>query len=656
MGGETGGKWTGPLILALSLLAGLLAGVFWGLAHDLPEINRLKQFKPAAVTTVYSKDNRIIDRFFLQQRFPVHIGQVPDILIQALITTEDREFYRHSGIHLKGIFRALVLDILAGSFKQGASTLTQQLAKTLFLSPEKSIVRKIREAILAVQIERRYTKAEILEMYLNLIYLGSGTYGVEAASQAYFGRSVSDLTIGQAALIAGLPKAPSIYSPKKNPELARKRRKIVLDQMLALGVIEKSQYNLAMAEPVYTGTGKKFSSKAPYFTTFLKEALTRILETDTFYSKGLHIQTTLDLALQDRAEAAVQKHLSLLGKRVDRNEQETNTLQAALVAIDVTTGAIRVMIGGRDNTADGFNRAVQARRQPGSAFKPFVYAAALAKGWSQHHTLPDAPLSMTLPGSPVWQVHNFSHGFKGEMTLRKALALSKNTPVVRLMNRVGINAVTTTAKRLGIGTPLSPFPSLALGACDLSLMELTAAYIPFANRGIRVTPFAIDQIAGPDGRILFRSQIGKEAVMSRQDAAVMTDMLKAAIYEGTGRKAARLRKDIAGKTGTTNDYRDALFIGFSPELCLGVWVGRDNAAPLGPEETGARAALPIWIDTMEFSLADRPPAYFDLPNGTRKVTIHPDTGEILTSGRGSRDHQGKDKDGVRALLKSKDLE
>lgn len=622
-------KWTVLSALGCGLVAGLLAGAFFGIVHDLPQINRLKQFKPAAVTTVYSRDNRVITRFYIQQRYPVSIDQVPLYLIQALITTEDRDFYEHAGIHLKGILRAIIQDIRAGSFKQGASTLTQQLAKTLFLSPEKSIVRKIREAILSVQIERRYTKNEILELYLNLIYMGSGAYGVEAAARTYFDTSVSRLTLGQAALIAGLPKAPSIYSPLNRPDLARKRRRIVLQQMLKTGLIDQIHYNGAVAEPIAVEKQTAADARAPYFVAHLRNELKSVLDEEMLYSQGLAIHTTLDMDLQQQAETAVRRHMLLIEKRMSEKSLDAATLQTALVAIDVGTGAIRGLIGGRAFETSQFNRAVQARRQPGSAFKPFVYAAALAKGWSQQDTLVDAPLSVRLGNGKTWQVQNYSPTFGGPMTLRKALALSKNTPVVRLLQEIGPEPVIELARKTGIATRLDPIPSLALGTCEVTLLELTAAYIPFANRGTRVLPFAIDRITDKNGSIIYKTLVRKESIMDPRDAAVTTDMLSAVIREGTGKKADDIKTDIAGKTGTTDDYRDALFIGYSPDLSLGVWVGNDDGSPLGRHENGARAALPIWHEVMAAHLKGQAFHYFDIPDGTKRVYIDADTGESV---------------------------
>ncbi|MBT3178831.1 MAG: PBP1A family penicillin-binding protein [Desulfobacula sp.] len=607
---------------------GIMAGVFLILFHDLPQINSLKQFKPSSSTTVFSSDNKIITKFYIEKRFPVSIETIPQNLISALITIEDKNFYIHSGINLKAIFRAILYDIKAGEYKQGASTLTQQLAKTLFLSSEKSITRKIKEAFLALQIERRYTKNEILELYLNLIYLGSGAYGVEAASQTYFGKSVGDLTLAESALVAGLPKAPSIYSPIKNPDLAKKRRDIVLRQMLNAKVITVMEYNLAKSVKISLYPQKPEPKKAGYFIEYIKSRLKIQFDLQNIFSKGLNIYTTLDLNLQQVAENSIAKRMSQLELRMIKQGIDVSKAQCALIAIDVKTGGVLSMVGGKNFHKSSFNRAVLAKRQPGSAFKPFVYATAIIQEFSQYDKLMDAPLSYILDNNKTWQVNNFSKTFLGEITFRKALALSKNTPVVRLIKIIGPARVIEFAEKAGISSKLQPNLSLALGTSEVSLIELTASYIPFANMGIKTVPFSIIKITDSDSRIMYQNTIRKQSIMSRQNAAIITDMLKAVVLEGTGKNALVIQKDIAGKTGTTDNSKDALFIGFSPDIAVGVWVGNDDSTSLGKYETGAKAALPIWIDYMEHFLSIKPYQYFDIPDGTKMVYMNPDTGEI----------------------------
>ncbi|MFH2090995.1 MAG: PBP1A family penicillin-binding protein [Pseudomonadota bacterium] len=632
------------IIALVGILSGILAGAFFSLVHDLPQINSLKQFKPSAVTSVYSSDNHLLAQFYIQKRFPKPLEKIPQHLIDALLVIEDRTFFSHSGIHFKAIARAVIHDIREGRFKQGASTLTQQLAKTLFLTTEKSFTRKIKEAILTLQIERRYTKNQILELYLNLIYLGSGSYGVEAASQTYFEKSVSDLTLDQAALIAGLPKAPSTYSPIKNPDLAKKRRDIVLNQMLSAKKITREQYQTAICQKISQPALESNLNDAGYFVEYIKARLNEAFNLEKIYSAGLSVHTSLNFDFQRATQKAVAKHMAVVENRIKTWGKDVSNTQCAVIAIDTRTGNILSMVGGKDFSKSSFNRVTQARRQPGSAFKPFVYAAAVMSGFSQNDLIFDGPLSLSLDNNQTWEVKNFSNTFFGQMTLRKALALSKNTPAVRLIEQIGPDTVINLARKAGISSLLSPTLSLALGTYELTLLELTAAYIPFANMGIKTQPISILNITDADSRIIYQTSVKQTAVMSRQDAAIVTDMLKAVIFEGTGKKAGVIKKEIAGKTGTTDQFKDALFIGFSPDIALGVWVGNDDATPLGKNETGANTSLPIWIDCMQYFLENRLVQYFDIPEGTKMIYMDPDTGKTTDS---------KFPGSVKALIKQK---
>ncbi|MFH2060702.1 MAG: PBP1A family penicillin-binding protein [Pseudomonadota bacterium] len=580
---------------------------------------------------MYSSDHQLLAQFYIQKRIPVSLTKIPKTLIDALLSIEDRNFFVHTGLHFKAIARAIIHDIQAGKFKQGASTLTQQLAKTLFLTSEKSIARKIKEAILTIQIERRYTKNEILEMYLNLIYLGSGSYGVEAAAQTYFEKSVAQLTLAEAALIAGLPKAPSTYSPIKNPDLSKKRRDIVLKQMLLAKKITPEQYQTAVEQKIIQPALENNLNESGYFIEYIKTMLNKEFNLEKIFSGGLAVTTSLNLDFQRTANQAVAKHMAILENRIKNNGGDPSNTQCAVIAIETKTGQILSMIGGKNFAESSFNRATQAKRQPGSAFKPFVYAAALISGLSQNDITLDRPLSYNLNNNQTWKVNNFSNTFSGEITLRKALALSKNTSAVRLLERIGADAVIDLAKKAGISSRLSPTLSLALGTYEVSLLELTAAYIPFANMGIKTQPFSILKIIDADLRVIYQTKVKKTSIMSRSNAAIITDMLKGVILEGTGKKASIIKKDIAGKTGTTDHFKDALFIGYSPDIVLGVWVGNDDSTSLGKNETGAKAALPIWIDCMKYFLLNRPYQYFDIPEGTKMIYMNPNTGEMTNS-------------------------
>ncbi len=645
------------ILLLIACIPGLFAGFLWGIAYDLPEINRLKQFRPMEVSTIFDSQGQVLDKFFIEKRFPIPMGQISPLLIEALITTEDRAFYSHVGINPKAVARAIVQDIIHGHFKQGGSTLTQQLAKTLFLSPEKSIIRKIREALLSLQIERRYTKDEILALYLNQIYLGAASYGVEAAARTYFQTSAANITLGQAALIAGLPKAPSRYSPLSDQRLARIRRDTVLRQMLETGKITEQDYTKALTEPVLIKKTKQHEKKSSaFFTAYIKQQLEKDPGFAKSYSNGLTIYTTLDSDLNRTAAHSMEVHLLELEKRMkskgfktDENGNLNTSPESAVVGLDTQNGAIRILLGGRNFTKSSFNRAIQAKRQPGSAFKSIVYATAITKGYSQTHLLEDSPLSMDLENGKTWQVNNFSFSHDGMMTMRRALALSKNTTAVRLQNEITPQAIINFSRKAGITSWLAPYPSLALGSFEVSLMEITRAYIPFANQGIGADPFAIREIRDQDGHVVFSACPQKNKVMSRQDAAIVTDMLKAVIFEGTGKKAARLSQEIAGKTGTTNNYKDALFVGYSPSLVLGVWVGNDDASSLGKYETGSKAALPIWIDTMEKEISKGKIQYFDIPDHTKMVYIDDRSGKIFNADQILQHHTAHR---VKALVRS----
>lgn len=629
--------------MAAAVVMGVLVGFFVAFSSDLPQIEALKSFKPSAVSRVYSRNNELMAEFYAEKRDPVPLSRIPEDLKKALIETEDRQFYSHSGVDIKGIARAIFHDILAGEFVEGASTLTQQLSKTLFLTSKKTLSRKIQEAILAFQLERRYTKDEILEFYLNQVYFGSGAYGVESAAQIFFGKHVNQLSLSECALIAAMPRSPSRYSPLVNPELALKRRNVVLKILWNRGYITEEVYNSASSETLNTEHGSHHQNKAPYFIDYIKSELEVLVGSSRLYKGGLSVYTTLNIDLQQTAEESVNRHLDILEKRMRANGIEGEGPQCAVMALDVDTGGILVMVGGKNHDLSAYNRATMARRQPGSAFKAFVYACAVEKGYDQSRIILDAPVSFDgARGDTPWEPENYSKTYLGEITLRKSLALSKNIPSIRLIEALGPLNVVELAHRMGIESRLNPNLSLALGTSETTLFELTRAYAVFPGRGQKTSPFAIERIEDRNGREIYHWNMDKQRVMSRQDAAVVTSMLEGVVEEGTAIKARELERPVAGKTGTTDHCKDALFVGFSPNMTLGVWVGRDDNVSLGPMETGARAALPIWIDVMERSFRDQAVTYFDIPDGTVKVPIDPDTGHRLPP---------EDPKAVRALFK-----
>jgi penicillin-binding protein 1A len=621
------------IVLLAGMAAGGLIGAFFAFTRDLPQIQTLETFRPQAVTRIYSTDKQLLAELYLEKRDPVPLDSIPFYIKAALIATEDRKFYTHSGLDLKGIARALIKDILAGEFVEGASTITQQLAKTLFLTSRKTMVRKIKEAILAFQLERRYTKDEILELYLNQVYFGSGAYGVKSAAKMFFNKSVRDLSLAECALIAGMPKSPSRFSPLINEDLALKRRNIVLRQMRATGIISAKGYNQAVAEEIRIGNKSNNLARTSYFVEYVKKHLEDVLGASRLYKGGLSIYTTLDFKLQSAAQKAVADGLLALETRMQRQNIRPAAPQAALVALDVKSGAILAMVGGRNFDESPFNRATAARRQPGSAFKPIVFAYAVEQGFAQNKLILDAPVAFKGTGKDNdWHPQNFSKAFLGEITLRKALAISQNIPAVRLIEMLGPNSVVHFARRLGIESNLTPYLSLALGTSEVTLINLTTAYAVFPRGGMWIEPFGIIEVTDHRNRIIWRAKSQKKLVMSRGGAAILTNMLEGVVQEGTGRKARILRGPVAGKTGTTNNYQDALFIGFSPAIATGVWVGLDPGGTLGDRETGAKAALPIWIQFMKNAPATGSLPYFDLPDNVIKLRMDPQTGKLATDG------------------------
>ncbi|MEW6673170.1 MAG: PBP1A family penicillin-binding protein [Thermodesulfobacteriota bacterium] len=617
------------LMVIAGVLCGMTVGVFLSLTHDLPQIRSLETYKPSAVTRIFSADHILLAELFVEKRDPVPLAMVPESLKAALLTTEDRNFYRHSGMDIKGILRAIVRDIWAGEFVEGASTLTQQLSKTLFLTPRKTIIRKAKEALLAFQLERRYTKDEILELYLNQVYFGSGAYGVASAARLFFGKPLGELTLAECALIAAMPKAPSRFSPLINKPLAQKRRNLVLRQMLEINIISEAQYRQAIAEPVQTPDRDGFAPSGPYFVEYIKNFLEDALGSTRLYMGGLTVTTTLSGELQKAAEHAARGGLQALEARMKKNGAVRPEPQCALVALDVQTGGILAMVGGRDFVQSPFNRATMALRQPGSAFKPIVYALAVERGFSQNQTVLDAPVIFKgAQDGNDWRPENFTKTFQGELTLRRALALSENIPAVRLIEMLGPAAVADFAFTLGVHSPLRPNLSLALGTSEVTLLDLTSAYAVFPNRGRKIQPFGVLKVTDAAGRVVWEAPPQVHMAMSRTGAAIITDMLQGVIREGTGKTSGRLSAPLGGKTGTTNEFKDALFIGFSPSVAAGVWFGNDDFTPLGKGETGARTALPAWIEFMSRTLQDRPYQYFDIPDDVVSAWMDPQTGML----------------------------
>jgi penicillin-binding protein 1A len=619
--------WLGLLVFML----GAATGFLYIELRDLPGIEQLEGFVPPVVTSVYSDTDQIFAEYYQQKRILIPLSDIPQNFINALIAVEDLDFYKHWGIDFRGIFRALWKDIRAGKIVEGGSTLTQQLAKVLFLSPEKSISRKLKEVLLALQIEKKYTKSEILELYCNQIYLGKGVYGLEAVSRAYFSKPARELDLAEAALLAGLPKSPNRYSPFTNPELALKRRNHVLQRMINAGFISPGEGEQAMARPIQLNPSDNIEGLGAYFSETIRQYVEEKYGFNTLYRQGLNIYTSLNIQLQQAAEAAVSNGIkNLVNRQAYPNDDYP---QAALVAIDPQNGYIKALVGGTNFSVSQFNRVIQAKRQAGSAFKPIVYATAIEAGYTPTHIIDDSPLRIPDPiAGQDWEPANFEGEFYGPTTLRQGLERSRNVVTVKLMLELGPESVINMARRLGITSPLKPYPSLALGAFEVSPLELTNAYAVLANGGVKYEPELIRYITDKQGKLLEEQIPYPKTILSRETAYIVTHMLQGVVTRGTGWRAKALGIPVAAKTGTTDDYTDAWFVGYVPSLVSGVWVGYDQKRTLGEEETGSRAASPIWIDFMQQGLHNKPVKNFTPPEGVILVNIDANSGLLATAG------------------------
>lgn len=692
------------LAVFIAALAGSLAGLFLVYSTDLPQVEELESYRPSSVTEVYDDQGRVIGSFALQRRVVANYGDYPPVLWQALISIEDKDFYRHWGVNVWRTFGAAYRDIESGGKVQGASTLTMQLARNLFLSPDRSFHRKIQETLLAIQIEHRFTKQQILTLYANQIYLGHGVYGFEAASEYYFSKPAKMLTLEEASLLAALPKSPVYYSPIVHPDRALKRRNLVINAMLEDGKITAQRAAAARETPLDLNLAHDLNSLAPYFVENIRRYLENKYGSDRVHEGGLRVYTSLDVDMQRAARKAVLDGLAAYEKRqgwkghlenvlsegaeLDKYEnpdwddeaeagdyvhalvttasansatvkfgrysaelfstdttwthrkpgdilkegdvayvkilslgangrasvdlEQDSGAQGALIAIDNGTGEIKAMVGGRDFNESKFNRATEALRQVGSSFKPYVYTAAIDKGARPDDTIVDEPVAFQTESGP-YIPHNYEENFEGTITLRRALAQSLNIPALKLANNMGIQTVIDYARRFGITSPIPPYLPVALGAAGVSVLEQTSAYSVFPDDGVRIVPRDILKVSDYEGRVLEEDYPDVKDVISARTARLMTSMLQGVVEHGTGLAASSLKLPLAGKTGTTNNFTDAWFIGFSPSTTCGVWIGYDEQKSLGPRETGARAALPVWMDFMKTALAGKDPGAFQPP-------------------------------------------
>jgi penicillin-binding protein 1A len=725
------------LVLALTLVLGVSASaltlflVFRHFSRDLPSIDSLRRYEPKTVTYFYADDGRVIGEFSQEYRIVVPLGRIPPQVVKAFLAAEDHHFFTHQGIDLEGVVRALWKNLWAGRIVQGGSTITQQVTRTFLLSPEKSFARKIREAILAYRLDSHLTKEQILFLYLNQIYLGHGAYGVEAAAQVYFGAHAEQLTLAQAALIAGLTQAPSRYSPYAHPEQARQRQEYTLRQMVEAGFITEEEAARALAEKIVLKDRADLNQTlAPYFTEHVRRMLEQRYGAQRLYNDGLRVYTTVDIEAQQAAQEAVARGLRDLsrrhgyrgpldllaraempdflakqtaalarhplenglttqavvtgygpngrglllrvgsaegfispadlawalpqGKPVDQVfpqgavvsvraakqnppsgqwdftlEQETAT-QAALLCVDLERGEVKAMVGGRDFRQSQFNRAVQARRQPGSAFKPIIYTAAMDHGFTPSSIIIDSPLTFyDSVHMRRWSPQNYDDAFLGPTMLHMALAKSRNVVTVKLLQRIGLRPVLEYARRMGITSPLSPNLSLALGTSAVTLEELVTAYTPLARLGEKIEPIFVTRVEDRYGRVLERMTPQREQVISPETAYVMLSMMRGVVQYGTATQLQALGRPLAGKTGTTDDLADAWFVGFTPEILTGVWVGNDDMKRLGDRETGSRAAVPIFQDFMSAMLKNQPVREFRIPAGVTFAFVNEHTGAVV---------------------------
>jgi len=715
------------VILAVVVFWLVVAGFLFYFFREIPPVNELKQYKPNLISRVYSAEGELIGEYYTERRIAVPIEKVPPLLIKAFIAAEDSRFFEHHGMDIRGILRAMIKNVLAGGYVQGGSTITQQVARSLFLSKEKTIGRKIKELILAYILDKKFTKEEILQLYLNHIYLGNGAYGIEMAAQDYFGKSIKNLNLAECAMLAGLPKAPSMYSPFKNPGKARARRSYVLNRMLELGYINEEEMKRAEQTPLPVENKRiKNLNYSSHLAEYIKQKLIEKYGEETVLKKGLTVFTSINADFQRRAFEAIDQGLRELDKRqgfrgvletitedkfdsfikngpqviddmkintytkalvIDVQQKQKRYLlkvgafdvymtfsnvswalkgnvkpeqllkkgdivnvkilsigkkeiivsleqdpiaEAALVSIDPSTGFIKALIGGHNFIKSQFNRAIQAKRQAGSAFKPFIYGAALEKGYTPVSIFVDEPISYNL-GFKEWTPKNFDGKFYGPTTLRHALAKSRNIVTIKLLEAVGTQNAEDFAKRAGITSPLEKNLAMALGSNSVSLLEMVNSFTTFAAMGKRYEPQVILKVVDSSGNTLEENEPKSEQVISPAVCFVLTSMLKSVVEEGTATAVKRLGRPIAGKTGTTNDYVDAWFIGYSPNLATGVWVGFDQVKPLGHLETGARAALPIWLNYSMLAENYYPATDFMVPEGVSIVKVDAKTGLLASN-------------------------
>jgi len=587
-----------PIILFLLTISGLVTlcigiGLAWFLALDIPDIRSADDYKPLVATTVLDRNGQVIEAIYKEYRIVIPASRMPSLLPMAFVAAEDSRYFEHGGLDIWSIFRAAVNNLRSGKRSQGGSTITQQVTRALMLSREKTYFRKITEAILAYRLDRMLTKEEILTIYLNEIYLGEGAYGVEAASRIYFSKKAKDLNLAEIALLAGLPQSPSRYSPIKHKNAALARQRYVLNRMAEDNIIPAVTARKAYERELHLNPSGKHKAASGYFTDYVRDQLKQQYGEKAIFHEGLTVWTTLDSRMQKAAVTSLRQGVQAVQKR----QRSRQAPQGALVALDTASGSIRALVGGTDYRKSPYNRAVSAKRQPGSVFKPLVYAAAFEQGLSPDMELTDKPFSIKNRDGSVWQPQNYDHKFLGDTSLREALIFSRNIITIKLLQNIGLNPVLRLAKRAGITAELKPELTLALGASPVPLLEITGAYTVFANHGLYHKPRAITRVRDRFGRVTPWQTPKTTRAVSPETAETITGILTQVIDRGTG-KNARGIPGAAGKTGTSNDNRDAWFIGYTRELTTGVWMGYDRGRTLGKGETGGGTAAPVWKEFM----------------------------------------------------------
>lgn len=647
-------KYLVILLIPVFLVMGIGVGLMQYYSNELPPLSELFRYDMKTGSEVFDRNDKLIHTFSVEYRQLTQINELPDYVTKSILSVEDNKFYDHWGMDLKGLFRAVIVDIQKGTFSQGASTITQQLARNLFLSLDKKIARKIKESLLAIRIEQNFSKDEILEIYLNKITFGPGIYGIEAASKRYFDKQAKDLTLLETATIVGLPQLPSYYYPIRHPERAKKRRNIVLQRMRIQGIISNVQYNRFIKEPLVLNPPKEDSGADNYFIEHIRQKLEKKYGTNALFAQGMKIYTTLDLELQEYADSVLNKHLTEFEIKndyefkyndfpADTTNFMTPYVQGGVLSIEPETGYVRVMIGGRNYNHSKWNRIINSRRQPGSSFKPIIYSTALSNGYSPSTIIQDKNISFIHSDTLYWNVHNYSRKNYGYTRLREALKFSRNLYSVKMVYDLTPKKVVEYARRFGLSRRIFPVYSLAIGTIEVDPLELISAYTTFPNEGYRVEPIFIKRIEDANGNVIFRSKTESIKVLSKQVAYLMTSLMGSVLDEGTGRGVRWRGYKWAGggKTGTTDDFRDTWFIGYNKKLVTGIWVGFDDNSTLGKGQTGANAALPVWPYIMKKAIEiDSPKDHnnkpiidgeiysFTKPDGIVSVLISKETGLI----------------------------